>query len=106
MSRQQVSDTPGSSRLEVRVQPGAKRNELAGWQGEALRVRIRAAAIEGAANRGLVEFLAETLGLKRSQLSIVRGEHHREKLVAIDGLGAEALKSRLEQFMSEEPRIR
>jgi uncharacterized protein (TIGR00251 family) len=85
-----------SCRLEVRVQPGAKRDELAGWQGSALKLRVRAAAVEGAANRGVLDFLAEMLGLRRTQLRILRGEHHRDKVIEIDGLDADELRSRLE----------
>jgi uncharacterized protein len=86
-----------SCRIEVRVQSGAKRSELAGRQGGVLRVRVRAPAVEGAANRGLVELLAETLGVRRSQIRILRGEHHREKLLEIEGLAEEELWTRIER---------
>jgi hypothetical protein len=84
-----------SCRIQVRVQPGARRDELAGRHGEAVKIRLRAAAVEGAANRGLVEFLAETLGLRRSQVRILRGERHRDKLIEIEGMVEEELWARL-----------
>jgi uncharacterized protein len=85
----------GGCTLSVRVQPGAKRDELAGWQDGVLKVRVRAAALEGAANRGLVQLLSRALGVRRSQLSILRGEHHREKVLRIDGLSEQELGDRL-----------
>lgn len=64
-------------------------------QGEALRVRLTAPPVEGAANRALVEFLARRLGVRRSQVRIVSGEASRDKVVAVEGLGAEEVQARL-----------
>jgi len=67
------------SEIHVHVQPGASRSELAGEHGDALRVRIRARAVEGAANDALIEFLADRLGLARRDVRLIRGDKSRRK---------------------------
>ena len=67
------------SEIHVPVQPGASRSELAGEHGDALRVRIRARAVEGAANDALIEFLADRLGLARRDVRLIRGDKSRRK---------------------------
>jgi uncharacterized protein len=88
------------TRFTVRVQPGARANEIVAWVadahgGEMLKVRLRAAAVEGKANAALVDFLAESLGVRPRQISIARGSKSRQKLVAVDGLILEEVKQRL-----------
>ena len=77
------------------MQPAAARSEIVGIHGEALKIRIAAPAQEGRANQALVEFLAEFLGLPKSQISIVRGEKTREKILFLRGLKAEELARKL-----------
>jgi uncharacterized protein (TIGR00251 family) len=74
--------------LAVHTQPGAKRSEVAGLHGEALKVRIAAPALEGRANAALEAFIAERLGVPRSQVKVVRGERSREKQVLVEDAGA------------------
>ncbi len=83
--------------LRVHVQPGASRDEIAGWEGDLLRVRIRARAIEGKANKSLVEFLAKALGLRPRQVTLLRGERSREKLVEVELPSLEEVAARLKQ---------
>ncbi len=77
------------------MQPGAFRDEISGWEDGVLRIRIRARAVEGKANRGLLEFLAESLHLRPYQVTLVRGERSREKVVEIDLASTEELEKRL-----------
>ena len=84
-----------AARLLLSVQPGAKRDEIVGWQGDRLRVKVAAPPVEGAANRALVKFLAKSLGVKRSQIELVRGEKSREKTFELDGLRQDELKERI-----------
>ena len=69
--------------LEVHVQPGASQNGVAGLHGDALKVRIQARAVDGAANAALTEYLAQRLGLPRSGVTIRRGEKSRRKTVLV-----------------------
>lgn len=69
--------------LTIRVQPGARRSELAGPYGDALRVRIAAPAVDGQANDELIRFLAAEFGIHRRDVRIVRGETSRSKLIEV-----------------------
>ena len=82
-------------RILVRVQPGASKDEIAGWENGTLRVRLRARAVEGKANRSLLEFLAEALGLRPYQVGLSKGERSREKLIDIDLPSMEDVEARL-----------
>ncbi len=67
--------------ISIHIQPGATRSELAGEHGEALKVRISARPVEGAANAALMEFMAQCLGVARREVRIVRGEKSRQKVL-------------------------
>jgi len=70
--------------LSVRVQPRASCDEIVGPHGgESLKVRITAPPVEGKANRHLIKFIAKAFGVARGQVSLAKGEHGREKRLAI-----------------------
>lgn len=83
------------AKLAVRVHPNAPRNGLAGFSDGVLQVRIAAPPVEGRANRELVDFLSEALGVSRSAITILRGHTARSKLVAIAGLTEKEVIRRL-----------
>jgi uncharacterized protein (TIGR00251 family) len=68
----------------VHAQPGARRSEVAGVHGDALKVRLAAPAVEGKANDALLRFLADAFGVPLRQVALLRGETARRKLVRID----------------------
>ena len=82
-------------RLKLRIVPNAKRNEVTGEHGDAVKIKIAAPAIEGKANEALLEFLAEKLGLHRRNLTLIAGEKSRDKLIEIAGLDATEARGRL-----------
>lgn len=82
---------PGCAVLRLHVQPGAARTELAGAHGDRLRVRLAAPPVDGAANRLLLEFLAERLALPRRNLVLLRGATGRRKDVQVQDAGPERL---------------
>jgi uncharacterized protein len=84
-----------TARFRVHVQPRAKRSEVAGRHGDALKVRLAAPPVDGAANEELVRFLAETLGVPRRAVRIVGGLTARRKTVEIEGLSGESAMERL-----------
>jgi len=86
---------PASCRLEVKVIPGASRDEVAGTMGNAVKIKLRAPPVEGRANEALVEFLSEQLDLPRRAISLERGETSRQKLLRIEGLDLAAVRARL-----------
>jgi uncharacterized protein (TIGR00251 family) len=82
-------------RIAVQVQPRASRSEVAGLQGDALKVRVQAPPVEGAANEAVVELLAEVLGVHRRAVRVLAGATGRRKVVAVDGISAAQARERL-----------
>lgn len=76
-------------KLALKVTPGAKRNEVLGWEddypqvGRVLKLKIAAPPVEGKANKEIVLFLAKTLGLPKSAVELVHGTSGRIKLAEI-----------------------
>ena len=70
----------------VHVMPRAKVTEVVGRHGDAIRIRVAAPPVDGAANAALVRFLAERLGVPRGAVAIVRGAGGRRKTVTVDGI--------------------
>ena len=70
--------------LTLHIQPGAKKTEIAGLHGDALKIRLAAPPVDGKANAELVRLLAEAFGVPRRQVAILRGETSRDKLVRVD----------------------
>jgi hypothetical protein len=72
--------------ISVRVQPRSRSDALAGLRNGVLVVRVVAPPLEGRANDAVCRLLADLLGVRRSRVTIVRGERARDKLVAIEGI--------------------
>ncbi|NIM49191.1 MAG: YggU family protein [Gemmatimonadales bacterium] len=75
--------------LTIHVQPRAKRTEVAGWHGDAIKIRLTAPPVDGAANDALLQFLAQRLGVPRAAVTIVSGTTGRRKRVSVDGIAQE-----------------
>ncbi len=90
-----IIKTATGAMFRVRVQPGASKNEIVGVQQDALKIRISAPPVEGKANRALVQFLAEQLAVKRSQVEIMSGHTTRIKTIHIIGEGIQNKLKRL-----------
>ena len=86
--------SPGVS-LNLEVVPGASRSEIAGWLGEALKVRVSAPSEQGKANATVEELLARNPGLPRSAVAIVGGHGSIRKTVQIAGMDAAAVRKKL-----------
>ena len=86
----------GSTRIALRVAPGAQRAKVVGRHGSAWKLRVTAAPEDGKANEAVVRLLAETLGVPRSDVAIVSGHGARDKVVSLTGLGADEVEQRLE----------
>ena len=86
-----------STRLRLRVSPGARQSEIAGRYGEAWKVRVSAAPERGRANDAVLDLLAEKLELPRGSLSIVSGHAGRDKIVLMEGIDWAETERRLER---------
>lgn len=71
--------------LTLHVQPGAKRTDVAGLHGDALKIRLAAPPIEGRANEALLKFIAESFGVSVRQVELKQGGQSRHKVVAVTG---------------------
>jgi len=86
--------------LSVHAQPGAKRTGVTGVHGAALKIRVHARAVDGAANEALLEFLAGALQVPRKRCVLISGQTSRQKRVLIEApdraLAEELLRSWLQ----------
>jgi len=86
---------PHTTRLHLRVSPGAGRSAVVGRHGEAWKLRIAAAPERGRANAAVIELLAAALDLKRPDVRIVGGVSSRDKVVELVGLSPHEAELRL-----------
>ena len=86
MSTWNIVESGGGVTFAVRVVPRSSRDEIAGVQSDALKVKLTAPPVEGAANAALVEFVAKQLGVRRRAVSFVSGETSRNKIVRVGGV--------------------
>ena len=84
-----------STRLKLRVSPGAARAGVVGRHGGAWKVRVAAAPENGRANAAVVALLADTLGLALRDVEIVSGHASRDKTVTLAGIGPDETERRL-----------
>ncbi len=86
------TEKDGAVTFSVRVAPRASKSEITGEFGGALKIRIAAAPIDGAANAELIKLLAKTFAISKSAIEIVVGETAKTKLIKISGIDAAKLK--------------
>jgi hypothetical protein len=81
--------------LSVKVVPRASRDEVVGWRGGVLRLRVSAPPQDGRANAAVVALLAAALGVRKSAVAISAGHASAMKRVAIEGLTRNEIEQRL-----------
>jgi uncharacterized protein (TIGR00251 family) len=91
VSALRIVERDGAVRFAVRVQPRAARSEIVGVHGDALKVRLAAPPVDGAANDALVALLSSAFAIPRRAVRILAGESSRSKHVEIDGVSPEAV---------------
>ena len=91
MSGLRVTATGRRVRFSVRVQPRASKTEVSGVHGDALKIRLSAPPVDGAANAALIEFLAELFAVPRRAVMILAGESSRVKIIEIEGITERAV---------------
>lgn len=90
-----ISSISSGVRIAVHAQPGAKTTATAGIHGHSLKIRVQAPPLEGRANEELCRFLAEKLGVPRSQVVLIRGDKSRAKVFEIKGVSLEFARHQL-----------
>lgn len=81
----------------VKVHPRARKNQITGMVGEALKLALTAPPLEGRANEGAIEFFAELFDIPRSSVTIASGQTSRSKVIRVTGISADAVRRRLEE---------
>jgi uncharacterized protein (TIGR00251 family) len=81
----------GRITLTLHIQPGAKKTEFAGLHGDALKIRLAAPPVDGKANEALIKFVAETLKLPKSAVTLKSGQTSRRKVLEVIGAEARAI---------------
>jgi len=92
MGRLKITKVKGRVTFPVQVVPRASKDEIAGIHGDALKVRLTAPPVEGRANEALIAFLAQRLGVRKSQVEIVAGATSRRKMVRVTGLSPQEVE--------------
>ena len=72
--------------IDIHVQPGARKTEVMGLYGDAIKIKVAETPERGIANDALVEFIAERLGLAKNAVKLVHGRTGRRKTIAIEGM--------------------
>ena len=85
-------------RLSLKVVPGSSRDEIVGWLGDSLKMKVKAPPEKGRANEAVVALLAERLRIDASSIAMVSGHGSPAKVVDVDGMDAAALR---QAFSSE-----
>jgi len=91
-----------STRLRLRVSPGAARARIVGRHGDAWKVRVAAAPRGVRANEAVVRLLADTLAVPREAVTLVSGHGGRDKIVELNGIGPSQIERRLTSAAGKE----
>jgi uncharacterized protein len=86
-----VADRDDGATIALRVVPRAPRTELAGRHGRALKLKVHAPPVEGAANDAIRRFLADLAGVRPGDVELLQGERSRDKVVLVRGVQAHDL---------------
>lgn len=90
-----VRDHPDGATVRVRVVPRARRSALAGRHGDALKLKVAAPPVDGAANDEVRRFLADLSDVRPAEVEIISGERVRDKVVLVRGVAPDQLRTAL-----------
>lgn len=85
----------GGVRLHLHIQPRASKTEIVGVHGDALKIRLAAPPVDGAANEALIRYIAKTLAVPRTAVALHAGASSRRKTVEVQGQDVEEVRARL-----------
>jgi uncharacterized protein (TIGR00251 family) len=96
-----VKDAPGGASFAVKVQPRARKNQVTGVVGDALKLALTAPPVEGRANQAVIGFFAELFQIPRASITIASGATSRNKVIRIAGLNKTAVEQYLMAILKE-----
>ena len=88
-----IRETEHGVIFHIHVVPRSAKCEVAGIQGDALKLRITAPPVEGQANTECIRFLSDILGVRKKQVTILSGHKSKKKTVAIEGVRRKDIES-------------
>jgi uncharacterized protein (TIGR00251 family) len=91
-----LTDIPAGAVLTLRIIPRAAKNSIQGPHGDALKVRLCAPPVDGAANTALIKFLSDTLSIPRARIQLLSGQTSRSKRVLLTGAKSNDIRGKLE----------
>ena len=91
-----ISDTSAGATFMVKVHPRARKNEISGEIGDALKISLTTPPTDGRANDACIALLAEFLKVPRSSITIAAGQTSRNKVIRVHGLTAAQVRERLQ----------
>ena len=97
MAEDWLREGTGRTTLTLHIQPGAKKTEVAGKHGDALKIRLAAPPVDGKANAALINFVADRLGLAKSAVSLKSGQTSRRKVLEITAAPQDAAQRLLHE---------
>ena len=103
MRKPKFSDARRGAAISVKVIPRAKKTALAGVMDDGtIKIRVAAPPVDGAANKALIEFLAEALAIPTAQVDIVAGESSERKLISLVGISPDKVDTILRGLVEDE----
>ncbi|TWT62097.1 DUF167 domain-containing protein [Rubinisphaera italica] len=87
-------------RLHLKVVPSSSRDQIVGWLGEALKIKVKAPPEKGKANASVIELIATKLNIPRESMSLISGETSPVKVIEIQGVDNPQLKQRVEDALN------
>lgn len=84
--------------LHIRVSPNASKSKFVGLYQNELKIAVKAPPVDGAANKELIRFLAKSLGIPKSSLTLLRGETSRSKQIAILSVHEKIVSTKLDEI--------
>ncbi len=95
-----ITKSKGGVQFAVTLQPRSSRNEIVGLHNDALKIKLTAPPVDGAANALCSKFLGKTFGVSPSQVTIVSGATNRNKIIHIEGMDEPTLTGLLASYLS------
>lgn len=89
------TETPDGTVISVKAQPRSSKSGIEGLLGDAVKVRIRCAPVDGKANRELIETLADEFGIAKSRVEFKSGETSKQKRILLRGVTASEVAAKV-----------
>jgi uncharacterized protein (TIGR00251 family) len=90
-----IRESANGVTLTVKIHPRARKDAITGEIGDVLKVSLTAPPVDGRANDACIDFFAKLLKVPRSSVTIASGQTSRNKVIAVAGLSADAVRQRL-----------